>query len=229
MEILGDAGKAITGWLGGLQYYYGWAHIIIIVVGTLVGGVAARTGYRIYWYSKSRKLIRRVLISQDGSTRDVARKMRLMAEADAATWFLSRRNPLAMARRLVELEIINPSKPRPNRDDHDPDAYKEELKNWQDEENERTRRLVHDLRQIFREAPRDFEKDWNIGIIYRAVTGFLARMRGKEKKAGKSDPTPFSEPAPTLQSFADLDRRRASIERYFRVLSDIRPDEPRLF
>jgi len=90
MEILGDAGKAITGWWGGLQYYYGWAHIIIIVVGTLVGGVAARTGYRIYWYSKSRKLIRRVLISQDGSTRDVARKMRLMAEADATTWFMSR-------------------------------------------------------------------------------------------------------------------------------------------
>src|SRR5262245_66346852 len=55
-------------------------------------------------------------------------------------------------------------------------------------------------------------------------------MRGKEiKRGGKSDPMSVSEPAPTLQSFADLDRRRASIERYFRVLSDIRPDEPRLF
>src|SRR5262245_53069459 len=61
------------------------------------------------------------------------------------TWFLSRRNPLAMARRLVELEIINPSKPRPNRDDYDPDEYKEELKDWQDEENKRTKRLVTDL------------------------------------------------------------------------------------
>jgi len=230
MEILGDAGKVITGWWGGLQYYYGLAHIIIIVVGTLLGGAAARTGYRIYWYSKSRKLIRRVLTSEDGSARDVARKMRLMAEADATTWFMSRRNPLAMARRLVELEIINPSKPKPNRDDYDPDTYKEELQNWQEEENERTKRLVTDLRRIFREAPRDFEKDWNIRIIYRGVTGFVARMRGREtKKIGKPDPMTVSEPAPTLQSFADLDRRRASIERYFRVLSDIRPDEPRLF
>ena len=109
-----------------------------------------------------------------------------MAEADASTWFLSRRNPLAMARRLVELEIINPSKPKPNRDDYDPDAYKEELKNWQEEENKRTKRLVTDLRRIFLEAPRDFEKDWNIRIIYKAVAGLLARMRVKQK-IGKSE------------------------------------------
>ena len=228
MQILGDAWVMIVGWWAS---YWGPLHYVIIGFSTIFGGgAAARIGYRVYWYSKSRKLIRRVLISEDGSSRDVARKMRLMAEADASTRFLSRRNPLAMARRLVELEIINPSKPKPNRDDYDPDAYKEELRNWQEEENKRTKGLVTDLRRIFLEAPRDFEKDWNIRVIYRAVTGFLARMRGKQsQRAEKSNPTPVSEPAPTLQSFADLDRRRASIERYFRVLSDIRPDEPRLF
>jgi hypothetical protein len=230
MQILSDAWAMIVGWWGGLASYWGWAHYLIIALSTMLTGVAARIGYRVYWYSKSRKLIRRVLISQDGSARDVARKMRLMAEADAATWFMSRRNPLAMARRLVELEIINPSEPKPNRDDYDPDAYREELKNWQEQENERTRKLVIDLRRIFLEAPRDFEKDWNIRTICRAVARFLGRMLGKKNQsAGKSDPPPASELAPTLQSFADLDSRRASIERYFRVLTDIRPDEPRLF
>jgi len=60
MQILGDAWVMIVGWWAS---YWGPLHYVIIVVSTIFGGGAvARTGYRIYWDSKSRKLIRRVLI-----------------------------------------------------------------------------------------------------------------------------------------------------------------------
>src|SRR5262249_24740277 len=145
MDGVGHIWATIIGWWHDLSPYWDW---IKFFVGALLTGVIAKIGYKIYWYLKSRKLIRRVLTSQDGRPLDVGRKMRIMAEADVSSWSLTKRRPLEMARRLIELEIINPSKPRPHKDDYDPGAYEEALKQWQKEEEERTKSLVKDLRQI---------------------------------------------------------------------------------
>jgi len=225
MDGVGHIWATIIGWWHDLSPYWDW---IKFFVGALLTGVIAKIGYKIYWYLKSRKLIRRVLTSQDGRPLDVGRKMRIMAEADVSSWSLTKRRPLEMARRLIELEIINPSKPRPHKDDYDPGAYEEAQKQWQKEEEERTKSLVKDLRQIISDARSDFESDWNIGTIYRGVVGFLFRIVGRKYHgAGKSEPRTLR--PQSLPSLADLDRRRASIARYFRVLKDIRPAEPRLF
>jgi len=219
MHSLGDIWATFNGWWEVLKPYWVPIKITIAVVGALLTGWFAKVVYKIYWYSKSRELIRRVLTSQDGRPLDVGRKMRIMAEADVLSWSLTQRRPLEMARRLVELEIINPSKPRPHQDDYDPSAYKEALKEWEKEEAERTKDLVNELRQIM-EARSDFKDDWNIWKI-------LYWISGKQDEGGKTEPR-ASRPQ-YLQSLADLDRRRASIARYFRVLKDIRPAEPRVF
>src|SRR5262249_18489861 len=228
MQSLGDLWATFDGWLAGLKPYWAWVQTVMFVFGVLVTGVTAKLGYKIYWYSKSRELIRRVLTSQDGRPLDVGRKMRIMAEADVSNWSLTKRRPLEMARRLVELEIINPSTPRPHRDDYDPSAYKEALKQWEKEEEERIKNLVRDLRQIVSDARSDFETDWNIRAIFGALVSFSFRILGRQyQDGGKSESRALA--PQSLQSLADLDRRRASIARYFRVLKDIRPAEDRSF
>ena len=200
------------------------------VLGGLCFGMFARQAYRAYWYFKSRQLISRVLASPTGASPDVGSKMRLMAEADARSLFRSKRNPFAMARRLVELEIINPPLDKPLPDDFSPSEYKSALREWESDEADRIKRILADLRLILSQSKSDFESEWNLPQIYRSIAAFGNRLVGRSTypvMTGTSI-TKRSDSA-TLRSFADLDSRRKLIERYFRVLADIRPNEQRVF
>jgi hypothetical protein len=227
MDGVADIWSTLGGWWEALKPYLGWLYLLFAGAGLVLTSWIAKVGYKIYWYSKCRELIRRVLTSQDGRPLDVGRKMRIMAEADVLRWSLTKRRPLEMARRLVELEIINPSKPKPHRDDYDPSAYEDALKEWEHEEEERIKNLVKDLTQIM-DVPSDFEHDWNIRTISKGAARFLFRIVGRPYKDASKSELGALRPQ-RLPSLADLDRRRASIARYFRVLKDIRPAEPRLF
>ncbi|ADP71127.1 hypothetical protein Rvan_1889 [Rhodomicrobium vannielii ATCC 17100] len=179
-------------------------------------------GYRLRGYYRGVSFIKRVLLGPGDSHSEARAKMLLILRADFKSFFFSNANRFAAARKLVELEIINPADPEPNEYDFKSEQkYKEKIDAWRKQQQVREAEIVSDLRKVLSDPKTGFEGDgWDLKAeIFKFLQSPFRRSQSQGAKQNSV----------VLKSFKKLDDNRELIKRYFNVLGQMDPDAEKKF